>query len=96
MRVWRAILLAPGFPPKFASWWPQRANATGEEPWFIPTAPPGFAIASAILQQFTKELAQCEVELKSQREQQQKVRYQNDANRIFRDVKKPVHNRCRC
>ena len=89
MRVWRAILLAPGFPPKFASWWPQRANATGEEPWFIPTAPPGFAIASAILQQFTKELAQCEVELKSQREQQQKVRYQNDANRIFRDVKKP-------
>ena len=91
LRVWKAILLAPGFPPKFAAWWPTRCFANeAEAAWFIPSEPPNFALASSILQSFHKELKQCETHLKKEREQQHKTRYEHDVNRIFRDVRRPA------
>eukprot|EP00435_Cladocopium_sp_Y103_P027033 s874_g6.t1 len=89
LKLWRAILHAPGFPPKFASWWPHRVTAQAQGLWFVPLNPPNFAVAAQLLQQFHTELKHCESELNQQRIQYHKTRYEQDANHIFRDVRRP-------
>eukprot|EP00435_Cladocopium_sp_Y103_P003478 s3111_g1.t1 len=87
-KLWKSILLAPGFTKSFALWWPTRATKKAGDIALIPSFPPGFQTAQYCVDQFLVELQHLENILKSKRHELQVGRYQADANTIFRDVRR--------
>ena len=87
--VWRAIVLASGFPRSFAVWWQERAvQDPSVFPWF-PGQPPDLAVATHILQVFQSHLQQFEARLIAKRVGTAKANRIQDVNRVFKDVRKP-------
>eukprot|EP00435_Cladocopium_sp_Y103_P065592 s31_g27.t1 len=88
-RLWRAILLAPGFGKGFSFWWPSRATQHESAPLLIPSHAPDLVMATAILAAFRLEFQACDAMLAQQRHERNAKRYETDVNQIFRDVRKP-------
>eukprot|EP00435_Cladocopium_sp_Y103_P009615 s1587_g2.t1 len=87
-KLWKSILLAPGFPKSFSLWWPTRATKLAQDAQLVPNLPPAIEVAQYCLDQFQLELHHLEKVLKSRKQEMQVTRYQADANQIFRDVRK--------
>jgi len=88
--IWRAIVLASGFPHNFATWWNQQALQDGSlYPWF-PPHPPDLTMAQHIAQVFQARLAEYESQLIAKRVGIAKVNRANDVNRVYKDVRKPM------
>ena len=87
--LWHAILKAPGFGKNFQTWWPTRATRTIHDPIMVPTAPPAGKLAKEILDCFDLEFRHLENIIRQSRKQQLELRYANDTNAVYRDVRKP-------
>ena len=88
--VWRAIVLASGFPGGFASWWMRQAMQDHSLfPW-VPQEPPSLEIAQHISEVFKAQVSAFEARLMAKRVAMAKANRALDINRVFKDVRKPM------
>ena len=87
--LWRAVLLAPGFEPGFAQWWPDRDVRLLGDPTTVPRVLPCIAVLEAIATTFLANLRGFEqTALRSRCREAAKRRSQQPAL-IFRDIAAP-------
>ena len=88
--VWRAIVLASGFPGGFHNWWLQQAaRDPAIYPW-VPHVPPDLELAQHIAQVFQAQVEVYESRLIAKRVAMAKANRALDINRVFKDVRKPM------
>ena len=86
-QLWKSICIASGFPPSFVVWWSTRSHCIGEVQT-IPSVPPGFEVASLILQAFEWEVKTLEKSLIKHRNYDAKLRAKSSIQQLFRSVKR--------
>ena len=83
-KLWQSILKAPGFPPKFRTWW--KDQQVRQLP-FLPNLPPTSVEAVIISRYLESTLRDHEKQLMKTRVAYAKQRRLDDPNVIFRDLK---------
>ena len=89
LSLWHSILRAPGFPKGFVKWWSSRPMGEQLPQLQIPSGPPEFPEACQIRDAFQLEVDALEAILKQSISDSAAKRHSQNANQVFRDVRKP-------
>ena len=89
LSLWHSIIHAPGFPKGFASWWCVRTLQSQAPHLQIPRCPPDLQEATLIRDAFELEVKAFEAILKQSIATAESKKHSQNANQVFRDVRKP-------
>ena len=87
--LWNSILRAPGFPPSFARWWPDRLYVSPADPCHIPQFCPSPSVARQVFDAVLAEVRLFEQRLTQMRSAHRSHQHSIDRTLIFREVARP-------
>ena len=87
--LWRSVINAPGFVPSFSQWWKGRMYRGPSDPAEIPAWLPAHDVACVIFDAFRCEVRVLEQNLISAQRVRKREQHLQDANLVFRDVRRP-------
>ena len=86
IRLWNAILRAPGFVPSFAQWWLSRQYVSPLDPVVLPELRPSAEVAHQVFEAVQAEVRLLESKLQQARTSHRVHRHVTDTHLIFREV----------